>query len=105
MASEFAGSFYQSPAWLRSRMSYIKKRQTIDGGICEVCRERPGVIVHHKIHLNSNNINDADISLSHSNLQFVCHACHDVIHGNTKREIDGMTKLIFTADGQPVPMQ
>ena len=104
MPREFAGGFYKSPAWQRSRASYIASRRTIDGGMCEICRERPGVIVHHKIHLTADNIKDSDISLSHSNLQFVCHYCHDIIHGNAQRKVEGLTSLRFDENGQPVPV-
>ena len=48
MAREFAKWFYDSSAWRKCRASYISKRQGIDGGMCERCRERPGYIVHHK---------------------------------------------------------
>ena len=104
MAREFAGRFYQSPLWIRAKNSYIAERRRIDGGMCEICHEQPGYIVHHKIHLTPENINDQDISLSHRNLQFVCHHCHDIIHGNCPREIEGMTRLKFGPDGQPAPL-
>ena len=105
MAREFARAFYQGRLWERCKNSYIAERRAVDGGMCEICHERPGVIVHHKVHLTPDNINNPDISLGFSNLQFVCHACHDNIHlYGGKAEIEGMVKLRFGPDGQPVPV-
>ena len=55
---EFAKTFYESPAWRRTR-AYILKR---DAGLCVHCGE-PGVIVHHKIELTPRNIDDPAIAL------------------------------------------
>ena len=104
MAREFAGRFYQSNLWIRCKNSYIAERRAIDGGMCERCHEQPGYIVHHKVHLSPENINDQNVSLNFSNLEFVCHHCHDIIHGNCPREIDGLTKLRFDQNGQPIPV-
>ena len=104
MARDFAKSFYQSKEWEKCRAAYIASRRAIDGGLCERCGARPGVIIHHRIHLTPQNISDPDISLSHVNLQYVCHACHDEIHGNSARLPGGMVKYRFGPDGQPVPV-
>ena len=78
---EFAAEFYSSPAWKACRRAYAKSV----GGLCEACLERgvytPGEIVHHKIHLSPDNIDDPEITLSWSNLQLVCRDCHGRIHG------------------------
>ena len=70
MAKEFARSFYSSQKWKKCREAYIAKRRAIDGGLCETCRERPGYIVHHKIELTPENINDANITLGINNLKY-----------------------------------
>lgn len=44
MAKPWAKRFYKSPAWRSCRDSYIRERIRIDGGICEVCRERLGYL-------------------------------------------------------------
>ena len=63
MAKEFAKAFYNSKRWKDCRRAYIAKRIAIDGGMCETCHEVPGYIVHHKIELTPDNINDPDIAL------------------------------------------
>lgn len=70
--------FYKSRPWLRARAAYIGKRMAIDGGLCELCHEEPGYIVHHyKVWLNDDNCNDPEISLNENNFQYVCHNCHN----------------------------
>jgi hypothetical protein len=70
--------FYKSQAWRRSRQAYIDKRLAIDGGICELCHEEPGLIVHHyKVWLDDVNCNDPTISLNEDNFQYVCQTCHN----------------------------
>ena len=81
MAKEFARSFYSSQKWKKCREAYIAKRRAIDGGLCETCRERPGYIVHHKIELTPENINDANITLGINNLKYDCHICHQKERG------------------------
>ena len=44
----WAARFYASGRWKKCRAGYIKFRRTIDGGLCEECRDKPGYIVHHK---------------------------------------------------------
>ena len=77
MAKEYAKSFYNSKAWQKCRAAYIAERITIDGGMCEKCHEQPGYIVHHKIILTHENINNPDITLNFENLMFECKDCHD----------------------------
>lgn len=77
---EFAARFYKSKTWQMCRASYIKRV----GGLCEKCLERgiynPGEIVHHKIHLTPDNINNAAVTLNHDNLQLLCRTCHGEMH-------------------------
>lgn len=74
------GSFYRSRIWERCRKEYAKSV----GGLCERCYAKglivPGVIVHHKIHLNQDNYKDPNIALNFDNLELLCHKCHDDIH-------------------------
>lgn len=102
MAKKFAKRFYNSKAWQQCRTSYISKRQGIDGGLCEHCRERVGTIVHHVEHLTPSNINNPFITLSHDNLELVCHDCHNQIenHGLNK---SAAPKLKFDSDGMILP--
>lgn len=91
MAKEWAKPFYNSTAWKEARLSYIRMRRAIDGGMCETCRKVPGYIVHHKISLTQENINDSEITLNFENFKYDCKKCHDnedENHGfNKKNEI------------------
>lgn len=81
MAKPWATAFYSSKAWERCRYAYISERILADGGYCEICHDEPGYIVHHITELTPTNINDPNVSLNHSNLQFVCKKCHNQTHG------------------------
>lgn len=85
MAKDFAQGFYKNKAWQRCRDAYTASV----GGLCEEClRENKitaGEIVHHKIHLTPDNINDPAVSLNWDNLELVCRSCHLKLHGNRKR--------------------
>lgn len=85
MARDFAKAFYHSREWTRCQAEYVKRT----GGLCERCRERglivPGVIVHHKIHITPDNINDPSITLNNDNLILVCRDCHAELHKRKKR--------------------
>lgn len=103
---EFAKKFYNSKKWKRCRRSYIADRIQEDGGLCEVCRERAGFIVHHKINLDSSNINKPEIALNHNNLMYVCKECHDKFEGHFRdRKPPSKNKLRVTFDenGEPEP--
>ena len=99
----YARAFYKSRAWERCRASYIANRRGIDGGLCEVCHREPGYIVHHRMAITPENINDPDITLCWDNLQYVCKACHDKIHHYCGRAKGGC-RYVFDEDGNPVPM-
>ena len=94
--------FYKTRSWERCRAAYIARRHGIDGGLCEICRENLGVIVHHKIHLNARNMHDPEVTLNQDNLQYVCHHCHDVIHGYGNNEKNS-SRVTFDAMGNPIP--
>lgn len=82
MAKPWARAFYNSTAWIRARDLYIQERMMKDGGLCEECHREPGAIVHHRIHLTEENVNDFEISLSLNNFEYVCKACHDSFEGH-----------------------
>lgn len=42
----------------------------------------PAEIVHHKIELTPDNIDNPKITLGFDNLEAVCRECHAQIHGN-----------------------
>lgn len=72
-------------------------RVNIDGGLCQICRDAPGYIVHHKVWLTPENITDPDIALNPANFLYVCHDCHNKI------ENDGGNLYYFDENGQPQP--
>ena len=82
---EFAAQLYNSIAWKKTRAAYAKSKQNL----CEICLSKgiikPGVIVHHKIHLDPQNVNDPNIALNWENLQLVCRDCHAYIHDRSQR--------------------
>ena len=80
MAREFAKAFYKSMAWRRAREAYIDVRKSVDGGLCELCQEEPGVEVHHKIFLRPENIDDENITLNPENFELLCYNCHQMEH-------------------------
>ena len=88
MAKDFSRSFYDSPAWRRTRNAYIKQRR----GLCEDCLARgiikPAEIVHHIIELTPDNITDPHVALSFDNLRCVCRECHAVEHGAYQRRYE-----------------
>ena len=46
-----------------------------------MCRDAQGYIVHHKVELTPDNINDPDVTLNMANLLYLCQDCHNKIHG------------------------
>jgi len=97
MAKAYASAFYKSKQWLQCRRSYI---DTV-GGLCERCLEagryKPGYIVHHVEYITPDNINNPEITLSHSNLMYVCIECHNTIHYGSHTEL--REELTFDEEG------
>lgn len=75
MAKPYAKSFYNSKAWKGCRASYIA---TIYDKMCERCHRELGYIVDHIKEITPENIHDPNITLNHSNLQYLCVECHNV---------------------------
>lgn len=94
---EFAKTFYRSKKWQSCRAAFIEERRTIDGGLCQRCHERMGYIVHHRIHLTPQNIDEPSVSLTFANLEFLCHECHNDEHFGRKMRVS------FTSDGKVIP--
>ena len=90
----FARRFYKSRAWKDCRDSYYISQH----GICERCGAG-GKIVHHKIELTPENINDPAVTLNWEVLELVCATCHNLEHHGTEAITD---RLAFDADGNLV---
>lgn len=71
----WARSFYKSKAWRECRHAFFVSKY----GLCERCGGS-GLIVHHKIYLTPDNINDPSISLNWDNLELLCQDCHNKEH-------------------------
>lgn len=80
MAQDYAKAFYGSPAWQQCRKAYKKSV----GGLCERCLKKglytPAVIVHHKVYISPENLQDAHIALDWNNLEALCRQCHEEEH-------------------------
>ena len=76
----FAKPFYKSASWQGARQVVWDRAH----GLCERCMEngemKPADVVHHKVPLNPENVNDPDISLNPENLIALCHDCHTEVH-------------------------
>lgn len=76
----FAKKFYHSKAWQNTR-SLVWDRAH---GMCERCLERgevkPADVVHHKVPLSPDNMNDQNITLNPDNLIALCDECHTEVH-------------------------
>ena len=92
---EWAKPFYKSKAWRDCRDAYFISRH----GLCERCNCKAGTIVHHKIYLTPENINDPNITLSFENLELLCQDCHNDEHHGIDAAADG---LMFDEDGNLV---
>jgi len=80
MSKDFSRKFYSSQAWNNCRSAYMKSVHHL----CERCLSKgimtPAEIVHHKIELTPDNIDNPLITLDFSNLEAVCRECHAQIH-------------------------
>lgn len=76
----FAKPFYKSKAW-RDVREFVMDRAH---GLCERCAEKGEVkaadVVHHKIPLSVENMDDPSISLDPDNLIALCDECHTEVH-------------------------
>lgn len=88
--------FYASMAWRKVRKNYILKH-----GLCERCLKRgifePAVIVHHRKHLNMENLRDPRVAYDERNLESLCRKCHNAEHlGNKRRYSFGIDGSLIT---------
>lgn len=92
--------FYKSVAWKRFRKAFIAERIAIDGGICQVCGEAPGLIAHHTVWLDDINCNDPEISLNKDLLRYECQDCHN--KEEDPRKACAERRIRYLADGTVV---
>lgn len=96
IVKKWAKHFYKSKAWRQCRDAYFVYRH----GLCERCGGS-GKIVHHKIWLTPENINDPNISLNWEYLELLCQDCHNKEHHRNEAVANG---LIFDEDGNLVTL-
>lgn len=93
---DYAKRFYKSQQWKRTRAAYMNRV----GGLCEECLAHgiytPAEIVHHKVHLTPENIDDPSVALAWSNLRAVCRECHAKEH-EVRQDHGG--RYVVHADG------
>ena len=89
--------FYKTKQWQRARKAYVDYRQAIDGGLCEVCHDELGLIVHHKIWLDDTTCNDPDISLNPKNFKLECQTCHNK-ERDPRKAVGG--RCLYGPDGE-----
>ena len=89
--------FYTSRQWSEFRRQLILER----GQVCEHCGQpilNPyDLILHHKIFLTEENVNDYEISLNPLHIQIVHHRCHNEIH----ERFGSYTRHIYLVYGPP----
>lgn len=88
-------TFYQSKEWRTFRHVVINDRMTEDGFILDEVTGKPilqayDIILHHKVFLTEENVNDVMVSLNPGNIQIVSHRTHNQLHnrlGYKRREV------------------
>ena len=82
---DYAKSFYKSKRWQHTREAYLRSV----GMLCERCAKKglmkPAEIVHHKVWITPENINDPNVVLNFHNLEAVCRECHAEEHDYSKK--------------------
>ena len=106
VARDFTEGFYGTQRWKDTRDTYMLMGQ----GLCEPCldegRYTIAEIVHHKVHLTPDNINDPSITLNFDNLQRVCRDCHAKAHPEIYgSETECKMRVGFDADGNLVRLE
>lgn len=94
MARAFAAKFYDSKQWKHTQEAVMKAYNYT----CQRCG-RPAKIVHHRVWINEQNINDPNITLDWSNLEPLCQDCHNREHRGGRETRQG---LAFDATGRLV---
>lgn len=88
-------SFYRSREWEKLRQTIIAERMRDDGFVYDEVTDKPitkayDIILHHKIELTEENVNDYDISLNPQNIMIVSHRTHNYLHdklGYSRRQV------------------
>jgi hypothetical protein len=95
--------FYTSKEWQDFRVVLIAQRTRADGFVYDEITGKPivkayDIILHHKIELTLDNVNDANITLNPENIQIVSFKTHNAIHNRFGR----WTRHIYLVYGSPL---
>lgn len=96
-------AFYTSDEWRGFRELLILQRTKEDGYVYDEITGKPivkpyDIILHHKIELTLENVNDANISLNPDNIQIVSFRTHNEIHNR----YGSWTRHIYLVYGSPL---
>lgn len=96
-------TFYQSNEWRSFREVVINERTREDGYVYDEVTGKPilqgyDIILHHKIELTQENVNDHMISLNPDNIMIVTHKTHNRIHD----KLGYATRQVFLVYGSPL---
>ena len=94
--------FYRSREWEAFRRVVIGEREK-DGVVYDEITGRPivrayDIILHHKIELTDENVNDLTISLNPENIQIVSHQTHNELHDRFCHQ----SREVFIVYGPPL---
>lgn len=95
--------FYRSKEWEDFRKVIIAERTAADGFVYDEITGKPivksyDIILHHKIELTLENVNDANITLNPENIQVVSFRTHNEIHNR----FGTWTRHIYLVYGCPL---
>lgn len=95
--------FYRSKEWADFRAYLIAERTAADGFVYDEITGKPivkayDIILHHKIELTLENVNDASITLNPENIQIVSFRTHNEIHNR----FGSWTRHIYLVYGCPL---
>ena len=95
--------FYTSKEWQDFRAVLIAERTRADGFVYDEITGKPivkayDIILHHKIELTLENVNDVNITLNPENIQIVSFKTHNAIHNRFGR----WTRHIYLVYGSPL---
>ena len=98
--------FYRQATWIKLRKALKHERVNEEGLlICEHCGKPIlkdyDAILHHKVELTPQNVNDWDIAYNPDNLAFVHAKCHNEIHNRFGGRVKTWQRKVYYVYGAP----
>lgn len=98
--------FYRQSRWIKLRKALKHERVNAEGLLlCEHCGKPIlkdyDAILHHKIELTPQNVNDDSIAYNPDNLAFVHARCHNDIHNRFGGRVKGYQRKVYYVYGAP----